>query len=154
MTVRWGRCLNFKNCKDAGRKQPVPVPKGAAFICPECDGPLLEENADIPSKIRVTPRKKPFSAFMVVVTVSLLLAVGVAGFVIWSSVHGANAAVSKSGPQPILRLAGSNTIGDSLGPALAEAFLKNLGATLIALIASCIILRVGARFAPPLEETT
>ncbi|MFY9854446.1 MAG: phosphate ABC transporter substrate-binding/OmpA family protein [Terracidiphilus sp.] len=32
-------------------------------------------------------------------------------------------------PKAILRLAGSNTIGDTLGPALAEAFLKNQGAT-------------------------
>jgi hypothetical protein len=30
---------------------------------------------------------------------------------------------------PILRLAGSNTIGDTLGPSLAEAFLKDQGAT-------------------------
>ena len=32
-------------------------------------------------------------------------------------------------PKAILRLAGSNTIGDTLGPALAEAFLKDQGAT-------------------------
>ncbi len=34
-----------------------------------------------------------------------------------------------SSSKTILRLAGSNTIGDSLGPSLAEAFLKDQGAT-------------------------
>ncbi|MGD0547990.1 MAG: substrate-binding domain-containing protein, partial [Terracidiphilus sp.] len=48
---------------------------------------------------------------------------------IWGKLHGADAVVAKSAPRPILRLAGSNTIGDSLGPALAEAFLKDRGAT-------------------------
>ncbi|MGA3008744.1 MAG: phosphate ABC transporter substrate-binding/OmpA family protein [Terracidiphilus sp.] len=41
--------------------------------------------------------------------------------------HFANGAIAKT--EPILRLAGSNTIGDTLGPALAEAFLKDQGAT-------------------------
>ena len=46
-----------------------------------------------------------------------------------AGLHSANAAVGKVVPKAILRLAGSNTIGDTLGPALAEAFLKDQGAT-------------------------
>ena len=128
MTVRWGRCSNFKNCKDAKRRQHIPIPQGAAFVCPECSQPLLDENDIAPQKVVATPGKKPSTTLLVAVAVALLLAV-VAGFATWGRLHGANAAVTKNMPKAILRLAGSNTIGDSLGPSLAEAFLKDQGAT-------------------------
>ncbi|MFZ1087339.1 MAG: phosphate ABC transporter substrate-binding/OmpA family protein [Terracidiphilus sp.] len=53
---------------------------------------------------------------------------GVTGYAAWGRLHSANAAVGKVPPRAILRLAGSNTIGDALGPALAEAFFKDQGA--------------------------
>jgi predicted MFS family arabinose efflux permease len=41
-----------------------------------------------------------------------------------------------------------------LGLDAARSLALGLGATLVSLVASCIILRAGARFAPPLEEGT
>lgn len=128
MTVRWGRCSNFKNCKDAQRKQHIPIPQGTAFECPECAQPLLDENDLAPQEAPATPVKKPSTTLLVAAAVAVLLAV-VAGFATWGRLHGANAAVTKNVPKAILRLAGSNTIGDTLGPSLAEAFLKDQGAT-------------------------
>ena len=124
MTVRWGRCVNFKKCKDAKQKQHIPIPHGAAFVCPECAEPLIDENDITPQEASATPSKKSHTTLLVAVAAVLLLAV-VVGFARWGMQHGAKAATSKT----ILRLAGSNTIGDTLGPSLAEAFLKNQGAT-------------------------
>jgi phosphate transport system substrate-binding protein len=128
MTVRWGRCFNFKNCKDAKQKQHIPIPQGAPFVCPECAEALLDEHAVVPNEVPAASGKKPMRTLLVAVAVAFLLA-GVAGFATWGRLRGADAAMAKTAPKPILRLAGSNTIGDSLGPALAEAFLKNQGAT-------------------------
>lgn len=123
MTVRWGRCLNFKKCKDAIEKQHIPIPQGAPFVCPECFEPLVDENAVVPHQAPATPRKKSPNILLVAIAVLLFLAV-IAGLSRWSMQHTAKAATSKT----ILRLAGSNTIGDTLGPSLAEAFLKDQGA--------------------------
>ena len=128
MTVRWGRCSNFKNCKDAKRRQNIPIPQGATFVCPECGEPLLDEQDIAPQKVVATSGKKSSTTLLVAAAVALLLVV-VGGFAIWGRLHSANAAVTKYVPKAILRLAGSNTIGDTLGPSLAEAFLKDQGAT-------------------------
>jgi phosphate transport system substrate-binding protein len=133
MTVRWGRCSNFKKCTDAKKKQHIPIPQGEAFICPECSEPLLAENDLTPRMEDAAPVKKRPST-LVAVVVLLLLAV-VAGFTAWGRLYSANAAVDKNQPKTILRLAGSNTIGDTLGPALAEAFLKAQGAANVHTIA-------------------
>lgn len=126
MTVRWGRCINIRKCKDAKQRQQIPIHEGDAFVCPECAEPLLDENAVAPPEVHATPGKKPSAALIVAVAASLLLIAGIAGFATWwGRLHSANAATSKT----ILRLAGSNTIGDTLGPSLAEAFLKDQGAT-------------------------
>lgn len=128
MTVRWGRCSNFKSCIEAKRKQHIPVPTGEVFVCPECSEPLLDENDLVPKMAALPHNKKPFMPRAAVIAVSLFL-IAVAGFGIWVKLHGEDAVVAKSAPRPILRLAGSNTIGDTLGPALAEAFFKDRGAT-------------------------
>lgn len=139
MTVRWGKCSNFKNCKDAQRQLHIPIPTGAPFICPECKQALLDEDTDQANNDKAadaTPEiapiiaptsagRKPVAAGVVV---ALILLVGIACFFMWGKLHKANAGL-KNMPKPILRLAGSNTIGDTLGPALAEAFLKQRGAT-------------------------
>jgi phosphate transport system substrate-binding protein len=127
MTIRWGRCFNFNKCKDASEKQHIPIPKGAPFICPECKEPLVDEHAFAPHEAHATPNtpgKKSPNILLVAAAVVLILAV-VAGFARWGMKLGAKASTSKT----ILRLAGSNTIGDTLGPSLAEAFLKDQGAT-------------------------
>jgi phosphate transport system substrate-binding protein len=125
MNVRWGRCFNFENCKEAQQKQPIPIPQGASFVCPGCAEPLQDEQAAVPRKASATPRKKPSAALFSAIAVLVLVFAGLAAW--WSWAHGAIGAMAKR--EPILRLAGSNTIGDTLGPALAEAFLKNQGAT-------------------------
>jgi phosphate transport system substrate-binding protein len=126
MTVRWGRCRNFSKCKDAKEEQHIPIPKGAPFVCPECGEPLVDENYFSSDKAPAMPSKpgmkKPIT---LLVAIAALLLVGTfIGFAKWGMQHSAKAAASKT----ILRLAGSNTIGDTLGPALAEAFLKDQGA--------------------------
>jgi phosphate transport system substrate-binding protein len=88
----------------------------------------MDENDIVPQKVVATPEKKPSTTLLVAAAVALLLVV-IAGFATWGRLHGANAAVTKNVPKAILRLAGSNTIGDTLGPSLAEAFLKDQGAT-------------------------
>jgi phosphate transport system substrate-binding protein len=123
MTVRWGKCFNFKKCKEAKQKHHIPVPRGSAFVCPECAEPLTDENDIVPQEAPASSSKKSPNILLVTVAVVLLLAV-VVGYARWSMQHGAKAATSKT----ILRLAGSNTIGDTLGPSLAEAFLKDRGA--------------------------
>jgi phosphate transport system substrate-binding protein len=130
MTVRWGRCFNFKKCKDAQDKQHIPIPQGAPFVCPECSEPLLDENSVIPKDTQVTPRKKSPKILLVAISVLLLFAV-ISGLAKWGMQHSAKAATSTT----ILRLAGSNTIGDTLGPSLAEAFLKDQGATNVRILA-------------------
>jgi phosphate transport system substrate-binding protein len=151
MTVRWGRCSNFKICKDAQLKQNIPIPQGSAFVCPECGGALLDENAlapqepaaapgkkplavhleektHIPQISAATPGKKPSAARFVALAAAALLVIAIAGYATWGRLHSANASIGKGVPKAILRLAGSNTIGDTLGPSLAEAFLKDQGA--------------------------
>lgn len=150
MTVRWGRCSNFKRCKEAQRKQHIPIPLGTPFNCPECGDALMDENdlspqgsvaapsqnppAEVLSEkilarepAAVTGRKSSTARYVALAAV-VLLVVGIAGYAAWGRLHSANAAVGKGVPKAILRLAGSNTIGDTLGPALAEAFLKDQGA--------------------------
>ncbi|MGA2651628.1 MAG: phosphate ABC transporter substrate-binding/OmpA family protein [Terracidiphilus sp.] len=63
----------------------------------------------------------------------LVLILGGGGFFVWKNLLGAKS--GEADPHmTILRLAGSNTIGEELGPALAAAFLKEQGATSIEII--------------------
>ena len=124
MTVRWGICTNVNNCADAKHKQHIPIPKGAAFVCPVCSESLIDENAIASQEAPATPIKKSSNTLLIAIAAVLLLA-AVAGLARWGTQHSAKAATSTT----ILRLAGSNTIGDTLGPSLAAAFLKDQGAT-------------------------
>jgi phosphate transport system substrate-binding protein len=87
----------------------------------------MDESAVAPKEAPATPRKKSPATLIGAIAVSILILAGFAAW--WNWEHSASAAMAKTAPKPILRLAGSNTIGDTLGPALAEAFLKNQGAT-------------------------
>jgi phosphate transport system substrate-binding protein len=69
-------------------------------------------------------------ALIVAVAVPLvLLFTGFAGVSTWGKLRGAAASEPNSAQNVILRLAGSNTVGETLVPALAEDFLKAQGAT-------------------------
>jgi phosphate transport system substrate-binding protein len=129
MTGRLGRCTNFKFCAAADQWQAIAVPGMQAFICPRCREKLSEvkdgfaENSAQPS---ATTRRA--IGFKLRVSI-LMLVVGIGGFAAWEKFNGAKAAGLGEAQKTILRLAGSNTIGAELGPSLAEAFLKDQGAT-------------------------
>ncbi len=188
MTVRWGRCVNFKKCENANVGESIPVEEGAEYVCPQCGEPMFDEDAAPPDEFRVVrtaadvapvipaneasaarqtddvaplltvtankvptfrtnidkapaliansveappateyTEKRSWAPRVAIVALILLLA-GVGGFMTWGKLHGAQAG-SLDPRNTILRLSGSNTIGDSMAPALAEAFLKAQGAT-------------------------
>jgi phosphate transport system substrate-binding protein len=158
---RWGKCFNFKKCEDADSGQPVPVPVGSPFVCPTCRTPLAPEDATVPSKTPVTRIKIPQTPAAVArigeppvstsearstrsrkrsilpkvaIAASILLLLGGVAFLTWGRLKGARAAGSINAENTILRLAGSNTIGDTMAPSLTEAFLKNQGATDVGII--------------------
>ena len=121
MVTRQGKCTNFGNCEVANQQKIVPVPQGADFVCPECGREL--------SQIRIAAPRNNNAAFGGIIVVVLLFA-GLISFKACSGKHssGGFAGLGGSG-KPALTLSGSNTIGSSLAPALAEAFLKDQGAT-------------------------
>jgi phosphate transport system substrate-binding protein len=80
-----------------------------------------------PTQTKQTKKRSGFSR--IAIAALFLLVVGGAAFLTWGRLNGAKAAGAINAENTILRLAGSNTIGDSLAPSLAEAFLKNQGAT-------------------------
>lgn len=113
--MRQGKCNNFATCATAASRTVVRVADNADFLCPECRGEL--------KKLRLTDR---FPAVFVGFLIVQLLFFG---FVAWKWAAGGTRASAKTNGNVVLRLAGSNTIGASLGPALAQEFLKSLGAT-------------------------
>jgi phosphate transport system substrate-binding protein len=120
MAIRQGKCTNFGNCATADKKQVVQVAEGADFVCAECTRALTEIGTQAP--------RKPSVLILALAGVVLL----VLGSLIWKRFEDGRTSgttTSLGGKQAMLRLAGSNTIGSSLAPALAEAFLKDLGAT-------------------------
>ena len=72
------------------------------------------------------PARKIFK--LVAATIGVVLLACLGGF-FWLRLGGPGARSKISPNDIILRLSGSNTIGESLAPALAEAFLKQQGAT-------------------------
>jgi len=108
--MRQGKCHNFE-CSTAARGTVVDVPDGSEFRCPECGSDLRKVGAwhHLPA------------AFVVF----LIVQAAFFGFSGWEWAFGApRKTSSRTEGSVILRLAGSNTIGSGLGPALAEAFLK------------------------------
>jgi phosphate transport system substrate-binding protein len=96
---------------------------GADFVCPECGRPLTEIGTVAPQARR--------GGIGIVATVFLLLLAALFAWRHFSAKPTGPGAVSTTiaGPNVILRLVGSNTIGASMAPALAEAFLKAQGAS-------------------------
>jgi phosphate transport system substrate-binding protein len=124
MAIRQGRCTNFGNCGAADRKQIFQIAEGADFVCPECARQLTDMGRKATSAAPI--------GILVVLLVLLLCAGGVALFRL-AGHHGrsqsAGSAGSGASGSVILRLSGSNTIGSELAPALAQAFLKEQGAS-------------------------
>ncbi len=120
MATRQGKCTNFGNCEVANQQKIVPVPQGADFVCPECGREL--------SEIRVAAAGNHNALFGGVILVILLLAVFI-GLKACSGKHAGGGFAGLGSSNTALTLSGSNTIGSSLAPALAEAFLKDQGAT-------------------------
>jgi phosphate transport system substrate-binding protein len=121
--ARQGRCVNWTNCPISRAKEIQTVPEGSDFHCPVC-GQELEEVA--------TKTRKKVNPVVLVAAAATVLLILFSGFAIsknWIPLRPASATDSIGARNTILRLSGSNTIGDSLMPALAEAFLKSSGAT-------------------------
>jgi phosphate transport system substrate-binding protein len=111
-----GRCLNVGNCEIANSVTPIQVEASADFICTECGKPLV---ANQTSDYRIHP---------------LLMGVigaGVIGtsFIIFGLTNTLKPRAIFPPENTILRLAGSNTLGAKLAPALVEAFFKDKGCT-------------------------
>jgi phosphate transport system substrate-binding protein len=119
--ARQGRCANSENCPVSRSKEVITVAEGSAFHCPVCGHELKE----VASKA-VAKRDRILLA--VAAAVLLLLSGLVASIGRLPLLH-ASPADSIGAKKTILRLSGSNTIGESLMPMLAEAFLKSQGAT-------------------------
>jgi phosphate transport system substrate-binding protein len=121
VAIRQGRCTNFGNCGTADRKQIVPIADGADFVCPECNRPLTDMGR----------AEKSGSGVGIVLGILLLLLL-LGGLGVYMGFHGRSHTGTvpppASGATTILRLSGSNTIGSELVPALAQAFLRQLGA--------------------------
>ncbi|WP_404712267.1 phosphate ABC transporter substrate-binding/OmpA family protein [Sphingomonas sp. MMS24-J13] len=131
MADRVGRCVNIGNCSLADKRQPIIVQPGTDFICPECGKGLITALGASGSS-GGTQR----NLLMVGGSVLALAIVGGAllGLKSCSRTPGSitvalPAIVSSGGTEPMLRIGGSNTIGDKLAPALAAAWLKTLGCT-------------------------
>lgn len=117
-----GICLNHENCPLSGREEVITLDAGDPFLCPICKSKLKEVKLKTSS-----PRRMGGNS--VVASLLVLIAVAAVGFVFWGDrVYGFGGG-SGVHDKVLLRLAGSNTIGDSLGPALAEAYLRVHGAT-------------------------
>ena len=126
---RSGRCVNFGNCTTANQKQTIVMPAGLEMKCPECGRSLAE----------VTQAGKSGAVVAAPFVVALGL-VAASGWFLWNNARPktgdskngmatSQPAVDTGGSgRPMLRLRGSNTIGEKLAPALAEAFLKSQGA--------------------------
>ena len=124
-----GICLNCEICPLSSREEVITVDAGDPFICPVCRSALKEV------QLQKVSRQKQAGPIWVMVAFSLV-ALAVIVFVL-SDFHFpgkllpgfGGVDVAEAHGKVLLRLAGSNTIGENLGPQLAEAYLRVHGAT-------------------------
>jgi len=117
-------CTNFGVCVAAERREVFPVKEGTESYCPLCQKVL----SDVVDPDTLVPEKKTnWVRYGAIAATLILLLVGFAAAKSLLGRHGDKSGLVKH--NVILRLAGSNTIGESLAPAMAEAFLKDQGAT-------------------------
>ncbi len=125
--ARQGICVNTASCPISKANEIITVPRESSFHCPVCGQELREVKIKAPSK--------PKRVLLGAAATALILLVLAFAFVKNRMALPLIGALPWSGASPtILRLAGSNTIGDSLGPALAAAFLKDQGATAVRIL--------------------
>src|SRR5438552_13665527 len=111
---RTGRCVNFGNCTTANQKQTIIMPSGLELKCPECGRSLVE--------IQQTNRSGAGIAAVFVMALALL---GAAGWFLWNNLRSpakgqqeqrsgdGETVVPSDSAKAMLRLRGSNTIGES-----------------------------------------
>jgi len=122
MNTLKGICLNYDNCPLSTREEVITVDQGDEFVCPVCKTRLKEV------QLR-TGSVRPRIVHSLVSAALVVFAVGAVGFALWGNeVYGVEAP-PEARHMVLLRLAGSNTIGERLGPELAEAYLRVHGAT-------------------------
>jgi phosphate transport system substrate-binding protein len=136
-------CTNFGKCALADNHEDFSLDKNVRNCCPLCDSALSEVSNIAEIKNRSLASVKTAScrnvnsifsdlALALVLIAFLFIAVGRDWF---KAPQGTYAAEMKIIHQnAILRLAGSEVVGDRLGPELAEAFLQALGATNLQII--------------------
>jgi phosphate transport system substrate-binding protein len=108
----------------------ISIPGGDAFVCPQCGSELTVEGSHASKDDGSNSEGKRWKTLAIVsAIIFLILLAGIAGSLVWEKYHGMKAAGANTDQNTILRLAGSNTIGEALGPALAEAYLRNEAAT-------------------------
>jgi phosphate transport system substrate-binding protein len=121
-------CTNYGKCALANSHEDFSNEKRSMTYCPLCDKKL---------SVVVAPSRDLAAKIVLGISTTFILFV-LFGFALekkWINASpDANAAELRSTQAPILRLADSNTMQDSLGPALAEAFLKAQGATNIQIV--------------------
>jgi hypothetical protein len=78
LTVRKGQCINFGNCTKANAKEEIEVNLGDDFICPECEGGLIE----------IQKKSGEFSPVLKwILTIVIILAVlGAGGYFGWKAI--------------------------------------------------------------------
>src|SRR5579859_689946 len=120
MPVRTGKCTHFGLCNKADSRELITIAEGRPFACPECGRAL--------SNIGAPANKLPVKTMAGVLGAALLAVLLFYVFSLWKPGKDRTVAAAPSTAKIILQLSGSNTIGASLAPALAEAFLKQQGA--------------------------
>ena len=139
--MNYGYCTNLPDaCENAKNREPLPI-AGQDSVCPKCASRLMP----IKGKSKVSNGSERNDLVKVVVAVAL---VALLGFGAWTYLRdrekpAANAkgpAINSPSPDDssvILRLAGSNTIGEKLAPRLVMAWLESSGASDIVLEHRC-----------------
>ena len=109
-----GRCLNIGNCEIANSMEPVHLRGSDEFICTECGKPLVANQV---SGGTVNPLLLGLLGFGVVGSAAVIFGL--------ANVLKPRAPLATE--NFILRLAGSNTLGAKLAPALIEAYFRSKG---------------------------
>jgi phosphate transport system substrate-binding protein len=125
---RTGSCLNIGNCSIANSMATTELDDIAEFNCPECGKPLVVSQAQ---RTTINFDKK----WMTAIGIGTAVTAGVVGLITLlksGSLIAPNLPVRESippGAKVVLKLAGSNTIGSKLAPALVEAYFGSKGCT-------------------------
>ena len=130
-----GRCLNIGNCDVANSMSTVQVDEGSEFVCSECGKPLVASQTTGKSNNKVL--RNTLLSFGVVTGLAAG-AFGVTSILKSNTSNSPESGLSVSSNaqangNEILRLAGSNTLGSKLIPALVEEYFKTKGCSDVAI---------------------